>query len=89
MEKKRKMTSLGEIVSDPRVDIKRSTLDYYNQEGLIMEPLQTIGKQYIYWEDELLKRIDLIKRLKERNLTLGEIKIKIDHANNSRTNKNT
>ena len=74
----RKITSLGEIARDPKIDISRSTLDHYNEFGLLMKPIQILGKQYLYYEDELINRINEIKRMKNNGLTLKDIKCRLE-----------
>lgn len=86
MESK-KITSLREVSLDRRVKLPRTTLDHYNDMGLLMPPMQKLGKMYLYYEDDLIKRIVKIKQLKENGHTLKDIKKIIENGNNLRTNK--
>lgn len=80
MEEK-KITSLREVSLDRRVNLPRTTLDHYNTVGLIMPPIQVLGKVYLYYEDELIERILKIKKLKETGKTLKQIKEGLDEDN--------
>lgn len=73
----KKITSLGEIARDRKNNISRSTLDHYNEVGLLMKPLQILGKQYLYDEDKLIERLNFIKKMKKEGFSLKEIKDKI------------
>ena len=66
--------SIGELAKVSGV--RQSTLKFYTEIGIL--PFDQDGKRLIrrYKKDEALKRLDEIKKLKEKRLTIKEM---IDH----------
>ena len=77
--KKNNILTIGELaeVSGTRL----TTLKYYTELGIL--PFSQEGKRLTrkYTEEEALKRLEKIKELKEKRLTIKEI---VEHFDNSR-----
>lgn len=54
-------------------DVSRQTIEYYIMVGLI-EPHRLEGKRSRFFDDELVKRIRLIKELNDSGYTLRDIR---------------
>ncbi|MBN1354291.1 MAG: MerR family transcriptional regulator [Candidatus Omnitrophica bacterium] len=66
------LLKLGEIAS--RTNTLPSTIRYYSNLGLLKISGYTQGKYRLFKKDETVARVLKIKELKQRGLTLGEIK---------------
>jgi len=70
------ISSIGELAKVSGV--RQSTLKYYTEIGIL--PFSQDGERLIrkYKKDEALKRLEEIKKLKEKRLTIREI---VEHFN--------
>lgn len=75
INKKSKVISLSGLAKE--LEINKSKLLYYTSKGLL-EPLFVIGKTMVFMEDEAVKRILTIGRLKKAGFSLKQIKEKLD-----------
>ena len=69
---KRNLLKVGEVAK--MVGILRSCVDYYADIGLLKVDDYTQGKYRLFKKDEVLARMAKIKELKDKGLTLNEIK---------------
>ena len=54
-------------------DVSRQTVEYYIHVGLI-EPIRRSGSRSRYFDDELIRRIRLIRQLNDTGMPLREIR---------------
>ena len=72
---KRNLLKLGEIAKI--ASVLPSTIDYYADIGLLKADDYTQGRYRLFKKDNALARMAKIKELKEKGLTLEEIKRKL------------
>ena len=77
-DKKNIFLSIGELAKISGV--RQSTLKYYTEIGIL--PFTQEGERLLrkYKKDEVLNRLEEIKKLKEKRLTIKEI---VDHFGNN------
>jgi DNA-binding transcriptional MerR regulator len=68
---KKNLLKIGEVAK--MVGILRSCVDYYADIGLLKVADYTQGKYRLFKKNEVLARMEKIKELKDKGLTLNEI----------------
>jgi len=72
---KKNLLKIGEVAK--MVGILRSCVDHYADIGLLKVADYTQGKYRLFKKDEVLARMAKIKELKDKGLTLNEIKERV------------